>query len=313
MESKNFDFAAIANIIFRNRILFLIVVVVAAIFAVIFSGPTFLKPKFKSTAIVYPLNSGEYSDESRTEQLMQMFQATDIRLKLIDKFDLYEAYEIPEGQPSSKFYMNIEYNNRIITSKTSYESVKLEVLDEDPEKAKAMADEVLIELNNVMQRFHHNRGRSRSEAYKKQMDYQLSVVDSIEIEISKLSEENNLLEFESQTRELMKGYIKSLSKGKNSAESKELKEWLVKMEKSGSTYQSLQNISEQATVQYGSLTKLFLQWRSVGYEDVHYFDMVVKPEVADRKAWPVRWLIVLLAIVSASFLTLVILAVKKPK
>lgn len=313
MESKNFDFAAIANIIYRNRILFGVVVLVAAVLAVIFSGPTFLKPKFKSTAVVYPVNSGEYGDESRTEQLLQMFHASDIRHALIDKFDLYEAYDIEEGGPSSKYYMDIEYNNRIITSKTSYESVKLEVLDEDPEKAKAMADEVLIQLNNVMQAFHHTRGRSRSEAYKKQMDYQLQVIDSIEIEISKLSEENNLLEFESQTRELMKGYIESLSKGKNSAETKELKEWLEKMEKSGSMYQSLQNISEQAAEQYGSLTQVYLNWRSMGYEDVHYFDMVIEPEVADRKAWPVRWLIVLLAVVSASFLTLVILAIKKPK
>lgn len=311
MESNSFDFTAIFNIVKNNFKLFAIVSIVAVGLSVFFSGPTFLKPKFKSSAVVYPVNIAIYSEESKTEQLLQMFEASAIRDSIIEKFNLYERFEIEPNVPSSKYYMYLEYNERVISSKTSYESVVLEVLDENPDTAKMMADEVLVQLTNQIQSYYHARGQSRSRAFKRQMDYQLAVIDSIEMKISKLSEENNLVQFESQSRELVRGYVDAISKGENSRESKVLKEWLEKIEKSGSVYQSLQNISAEATKEYGNLTERFLDWRAMGYEEVHYFDVVVSPEVADKKMWPVRWLIVLLSLVSTCFLTLVILAIGK--
>ena len=43
----------------------------SAILAGVFSGPTFITPKFESHAIVYPANIEPYSDESETEQMLQ--------------------------------------------------------------------------------------------------------------------------------------------------------------------------------------------------------------------------------------------------
>jgi uncharacterized protein involved in exopolysaccharide biosynthesis len=187
----------------------------------------------------------------------------------------------------------------------------LEVLDEDPVRAKEMADEVLVQLKNVLQKFHHDRGRSRSEAFERQMYFQLARIDSIEKQIAQLSIENNLVEFKSQSRELVKGYVESLSGGKNSEKSKEIQGMIENLEESGAMYESLQNIREIATMEYGSITEKFLEWRAIGYENVHYFDLVVQPEVADRKAWPVRWLIMLLAVVASCVLTLIFLAIRK--
>lgn len=311
MESKNFDFSAILRIVRNNLKVFITVAILSAVLAIIFSGSFFLKPLFKSVAVVYPINISPYGDESQTEQMLQIFEAGSIRDSIIDKFDLYKRYNIKEDVASSKYYMHLKYNDRVVTSKTSYESIVLEVLDVSPDTAKMMADEILRQLNLKIRSFYNQRGLDRSETYMNQMKYQLSYIDSVQQKIKTLSSEKRVMEYESQTRELMKGYIDALKDGPNSDRAKELNSWLNDLQESGSKLQSLQDISEIAAKQFGLISFKFLDWRAIGVEKVNYTDVVVSPEVPDRKSWPVRWLIILLSMTGTFVLTLVILAIAK--
>ena len=72
----------------------IIVGVISLVASAIFSGPAFIKPKYKSFAILYPTNLIAYSQESATEQLVQLLQSADIRDQLINSFNLYQHYEI---------------------------------------------------------------------------------------------------------------------------------------------------------------------------------------------------------------------------
>ena len=47
----------------------------ALIISAIFSGPTFIKPRYRSTATVYPVNLNSYSIETRTDQLLQLLES----------------------------------------------------------------------------------------------------------------------------------------------------------------------------------------------------------------------------------------------
>ena len=75
-----------------------VVIAVSGIAAFIFSGPAFIKPKFKSTAVVYPSNLIPYSSETSTEQLLQLFNSEDIRNGIIQKFDLAAHYGIDSSE-----------------------------------------------------------------------------------------------------------------------------------------------------------------------------------------------------------------------
>ena len=311
MERQNFDFSTIVTILRKNIKVFIVVIIASAVLAVIFSSSTFLKPRFKSVAVVYPINIRPYSDESETEQLLQMFEAGSVRDSIIEKFELYRRYDIKKGDPSSKYYMNLEYNDRVVSSKTSYESVVLEVFDESPDTARLMADEILVQLNNKIRAFYNERGIRRSEAFKRQMDYQTMVIDTLQQKIQKLAQEKGLVNYESQARELMKGYIDAYSASPNSERTKEMRKWLDDLQSSGSSFQAMQELSTAATDQYSFIAEKFLDWRAIGYEDVNYIDVVVSPDVPDKKAWPIRWLIVLLTVAVGSFITLIILAAAK--
>ena len=310
MERENFDFSTIIRIFKKNIKVFIVVIIAAAALAVVFSGPYFLKPLYKSVAVVYPINIKPYSDESETEQLLQIFQAGDIRDSVIQKFDLYQRYDIWEGGEASKHYMQLEYNDRVMSSKTSYESVLLEVFDEDPEIAKLMADEVLSQLNMKIRAFYNKRGRDRADAFKKQMDYQLVFIDSVQQQIKLLSESKGLVQYESQARELVKGYIDSYGANPSSERTKEMRKWLDDLQEYGSIFQSLQNVSLYATEQYGEISFKYLEYRAIGYEEVSYIDVVVSPDTSDKKAWPVRWLILVLSVGIAMLITLIVLAAR---
>lgn len=311
MERQNFDFTTVINIFKKNIKVFLIVVIAVTALAIVFSGPRFLKPLYKSVAVVYPINIKTYSDESETEQLLQMFRASAIQDSIIKKFDLYNRYNIIEGSPKSKYYMNLEYSDRIMSSKTSYESVLLEVFDENPEVAKLIADEILRQLNLKIKSLYNQRGQDRARAFKRQMDYQQLVIDSIQNEISKLAQDKGLLQYESQSRELLRSYFATMDRDPNSPRSKEMRERLDNLQSYGSTLQALQEVSNYAAEQYGELTFKYLEWRAIGHEDVSYTEVVVEPDVADKKAWPVRWLILVLSNGIAILITLIVLAAAK--
>src|SRR5882672_7972735 len=53
-----------------------------------------ITPMFKSTTTVYPFNLDNYSKESSTEQMVQLFKSEDVREDLIKAFDLYKHYDI---------------------------------------------------------------------------------------------------------------------------------------------------------------------------------------------------------------------------
>ncbi|HKK40227.1 MAG TPA: Wzz/FepE/Etk N-terminal domain-containing protein, partial [Cryomorphaceae bacterium] len=168
MESKSFDFKWLIGVVRANLKLFILVAVLSAIVGVVISLPVFMTPKYKSTAVVYPTNIEVYADESETEQLLQFFDASSVRDSIIEKFDLYEVYDISPEQENSRFYLLEEYRDNVRVSKTKYESVMLEVISEDPQLAKDMADEILHQVNVKYDRVIFDRAHLVADAYQKQ-------------------------------------------------------------------------------------------------------------------------------------------------
>src|SRR4051812_40518935 len=74
------------SMIMKWKIHFIVITVAAIVVAAVCSSPLFIKPKYKSFAIVYPSNLKPYSTESETEQMLQLFRSADVRNDVIRKF-----------------------------------------------------------------------------------------------------------------------------------------------------------------------------------------------------------------------------------
>lgn len=312
MESKEFNFKSLIDLVIERWRLLLLVAVAGIVVGVIVSMPAVMKPRFQSVAVVYPVNTVKYGDESETEQLLQVFESSSVRDSIIERFDLYSHYGIKRGAPQSRFYVLEEFNDRFVVRKTMYESVRLEVSDEDPQLAKDMASEMLRLVDQKFNLLANVRGRNMAMSFKKQLDYQAAVMDSVEDLIRLISTEKGLLDYEAQSRELVRGYIEA-SKGGNKQLKDELQDWMAKAQEGGSMVKMLQRVNEYAAESRGDVEESFLFWNEFAYRDVNYIDVIVEPEVADKKAWPVRWLVVVISTGAALLMAIVLIALGNPK
>src|SRR5688572_15993870 len=87
--------------------------ITAAILASIFSSPFFIKPQYKSYAIVYPANIVPYGVETPTEQLLQLLQSSDIRDAIVKKFNLAIHYELDSNDTHFLTDLIKEYENNV--------------------------------------------------------------------------------------------------------------------------------------------------------------------------------------------------------
>ncbi len=131
------------TVLLKNFKSLFIIGALAAILSAVFSSSTFIAPKYKSSAIVYPSNLGEYSEESPIEQMLQWFDSRKVKDLVIEESNLSEHYDLGKDDPLYSYYMMEEYNENISISETKYESAEIVVLDTDPEKAAAVANSIV--------------------------------------------------------------------------------------------------------------------------------------------------------------------------
>ena len=152
--------------------------ILAVVSSAFFSSSIFIKPKYKSTARIYPSkNIYVFSDESESEQLLEIISAQDIKLKVIDAFDLSTVYKISKKDLLYQSYILSEFNENVSFKKTEYETVEISVLDTDPKRAAAMCDSIISFLDEKILIMHSIKYVEAAKVAKKEMDLITNQID----------------------------------------------------------------------------------------------------------------------------------------
>src|ERR1035437_10485091 len=122
---KNFD---LLTIVLKWKITLAVVIGITIVLSSVFSSPYFIKPKYKSNTIIYPSNLTPYSQESPTEQMLQLFQSDSIFNHVVDHFHLIQHYRLDSASPIIHNELLAIYNENVSIKKTEYEAVKIEVI-----------------------------------------------------------------------------------------------------------------------------------------------------------------------------------------
>ncbi|NQU87350.1 MAG: hypothetical protein HQ541_16475, partial [Mariniphaga sp.] len=78
-----FNNQRILDIIWKRKFHFIAIGIIAILLSAVFSSPTFIAPKYKSSARIYPTNNiFTFSDESETEQMLEIVNSADIKIKI---------------------------------------------------------------------------------------------------------------------------------------------------------------------------------------------------------------------------------------
>lgn len=307
MESQ-FYHINLLQLLLKWKLHLAIIMVLAILSAAFFSGPAFITPKYKSFAIVYPANISSYSDENETEQMLQILQSKDISDSIIARFNLPAHYEIDKNYVHYYTTMMDEYWQNVHVSKTPYEGVSIEVRDKDANMACNMVN-VMIDLYNLKVRNMHEEKfgevvRMYSRALQKKKDY----IDSLDSRITYLGQEYGLTDYEAQAEQVTKGFLKTVDgTGSDRIRDAEVNKLKTNIEAKGAEMQILQNLIIQESIKYTDLKNDYEKAYMDYDRRFTYTNVITSPYPADKKSYPVRWLIVVLAAVASFFISFIVI------
>jgi hypothetical protein len=284
----------------------LIVGLIALVASIIFSGPAFIKPRFKSYAILYPINLATYSQESPTENMIQLLESSDIEEQLIKDFNLYRHYKIDTIDNTHK-YTDVTriLEDYVSIKKTEYESVEVKVYDESPDTACAMVDSIISHMNQKARELQRAKTRELLETAQMRLNLKSKEIDSLEKLMDDYRLKYGLLDYDSQVKEYSRAYTKALSGNqKGLVESKKMLDMLAQK---GGEFKILDDRIYKAKANYNDFKIELENLKKDMVKEWTYEHIVTKPIPADKKSYPIRWLIVVVSVCTSVFLAFLIL------
>lgn len=273
---------------------------ISIIASIVFSDSYFIKPKYKSYAVIYPSNLIPYSSETPTEQMLQIFDSKDLRDSVITKFNLGKHYELDKTQ---KFYNSIlikEFENNVTVKKSEYESVVIEVLDANPDTAYYIVKYMIDVFNARARALQRQKASEVLKIAKNQLDLKKKIIDSLSYKLNEIRMRYGIMDYKFQAKELSKQYYSGLY---GSVKKLSLDTIVRNMKEKGTEFSILE---EQLSGNVESLTKLNIEYENALRDvtkELTYTNLVSNPYPSDKKSYPIRWLIVVISTLATLFVS----------
>ena len=291
---KYFNNVTLLKVILKWKWHIAAVTIIAAILGAVFSGPKFITPKYKSEAVLYPNGLSEFSDETYTEQMLQIMESQEIVDSIVKKFDLMSHYEIDKNYKYAKTALLGEYHDRISISKTPYDAVRIKVLDKDPVLAYNITNEIIHQYNLKFAEIHKSKKYENARMFEKQLAKKYEFIDSLKRELAQISNDGDMLNY----LYLSKGNsIAYFSDGNDSKKSGNI-----------ATAIALVELIATETADYTDVRHFYEEELRQAEGDMTYSNVISRPFIADKKTYPVRWIIVALSGIGAFLLSILAVA-----
>lgn len=282
---NNFNNLSLVQLILKWKWHIIIITVAAAICGAVFSSSAFITPLYKSEAVAYPANINPYSDESETEQMLQIINSQSIMDSIVEKYDLWSDYGIDKNDKFAKTYMVNEYRGKIKISKTPYEAVSIAVSDKDPFVACNIAKDILNFYDKKVHELHNQKVGEVVAMYERQLRLKQHDIDSLKQRVVEIGTQHGITEYTGVSREVTRSYLNGSAKAAELKENMELYgadilDLTTKIQAESNTYVSIKVDYEQELRFYNS--------------NLTYSNIVTDPFPADKKSFPVRWVVMAL-------------------
>lgn len=303
--TKFFQNIDLLKVLQKRRMHIVAAVLMAGILSVVFSGERFITPKYKSTAYVYPVNIIPYSMETPTEQLLQLFGSSDVRNMMVKRFRLPDYYEIDTASSSGKSRLYLMYDENVTVRRTEYESVRIDILDKDPIVASEMVAELIHFVDIKARSVQREKTAEVVQIYADQLRLKKTQLDSIDNLLTDLRIRYGLLDYKTQSKEVIKSYLKLATNNSPVSQYRGVDSMYRHLEYKGGDLVSLSSQEKALLEDYNLIKTNYDQAVSDMTKELTYTNIMANPFPADSKSYPVRWIIVLVSIVAMFMLSLI--------
>jgi uncharacterized protein involved in exopolysaccharide biosynthesis len=303
---NEFDSTNLIFFFLQKRKALLVVAFIAALVSGIVS---FVIPeRYKSTVVMFPATTSSLSkallsenpsakqdvmvfgQEEEAEQMLQILNSDEIRDKVCTRFNLMKHYNIDSTSKFKRTLLYDEFQNNITFKRTEFMSVKIEVLDVNPEIASKIANVIAQLLDTTTTRMQRERASKAFRIVEKEYLSKKADVAMIADSMNKLNEKG-MYDYESQSSVTSEQYAIAISKGDARA-IKSLEEKLKIISRYGSAYLAVRDNLTLQTKQLNMLKNKYEEAKLDAEQEIPHKFIVNNAFPAEKKSYPVRWIIV---------------------
>lgn len=303
--------------VWRKRKIIIILTGIAFVASIVIS--LFITPQYKSTAIVFPTatstvsfseqrnakaSSMDFGEEDQAEQLLQILQSSRIRNRIVERFDLFNHYEIDAKDENRYFKLGQEYNSHIQFSRTKYGSISIDVLDKDPVLAAEIANKIVDLIDTVKNNMVKERTIPAFEINRRKREMLETEINGILAELDSLSKLGVV------TSEGRANLYQAYNESKSAEDRAFVKNQINVNLANGARFDGLEQLRDERIIKLTKFEDSYEQSESDANANFNHKFIVEAAVVADKKAKPKRMIIVLLATMGAFFFVVFALLVQ---
>jgi capsule polysaccharide export protein KpsE/RkpR len=145
--------------------------------------------------------------------------------------------------------------------------------------------------------------------YERAVAKKKNYIDSLNARLTFLSKEYGLTNYQAQTEEVTKGYLRTVDGDGSSVRDREVNELKANIEEQGGEMLILQNLIQHEVTKYIDMKDEYEKAYMDFDRRFSYTNIITHPYPADKKSYPIRWLVVLISALSAFFISFIVILV----
>ncbi len=322
----DFNSVNLIRFLWKKKFHILIVTGLAAISAIIFSGPAFIPPKYKSTVVLFPTSTNsiskalltqsqapkqdvlQFGEEENAEQLLQILNSSVIRDRIVNKYNLFKHYDIDPQTKYPRTLLNKEFNSNIKFRRTENMAVEIAVMDINADTAALIANDIAALLDSTkieMQRERAMKGFKIVEA-----EYLSLLADMKQKEDSlTILRKKGVHDYETQAEMINMQLAIEIARNPNSAAVKALQAQLDTLAVYAGPYVSIRDGLEYEKKHLTEIRAKYDESKVDAFEELPQTFKVDMAYPAEKKSYPVRWLIVVVSTIGAFLFVIFLLII----
>lgn len=323
IDAHNIDSTRLIVLLIQWRKTLLYAAVIAAVVSSIIS--LIIDNRFKSTAIVYAEQQHSfgaqvleevqkedlltYGEEEDAERLLQIINSSQVRDYVIEKYNLWEIYDIDKKSSGAYTKINKKYADNVSAKQTKFGSIQIDALDVDPKRAMDIVNDIVSYSDTVANKMKTDRALI---AY----NYTVNSLKTLELELAQVEDSMSHLRnlgvysYEDQIAALTEMYGTAIAEG-HPDRAQDLKNQMDRISTYGTMFVKLQTRLKDSYEKYNILRKRNDLLKIDVESQIPVMRVVDYAQAADKKAYPIRWLIVVISVMSTFILVFSILLIRQ--
>jgi len=322
-ESHNIDSTRLIVLLIQWRRTLLYASIIAAVISSIVS--LIIENKYQSTAIVYAEQQHSfgaqmleevqkedmltYGEEEDAERLLQIINSSQVRDYIIERYNLWEIYEIDKQSSGANTKINKKYTDNVSAKQTKFGSIQIDALDIDPARARDIVNDIVSYSDTVANKMKTERALI---AY----NYTVNSLKTLELELAQVKDSMSHLRnlgvysYEDQIAALTEMYGTAIAEG-HPDRAEDLKNQMDRISTYGTMFIKLQTKLKDSYEKYNILRKRNDLLKIDVESQIPVMRVVDYAQAADKKAYPIRWLIVVISVLSTFILVFSVLLIRQ--